>query len=1140
MPGLHIFRSNRLEALVAVLAERLRAPGVDPMATLEVVVGSRGMERHLRHALSEHLGICANLRFPFPAAALDGLVPDPLDGMDPWSPDALAWTVLEVLPEVAAHPMAEPLRRYLADASADAVDSRTWGLARQMAHAFDRYLTFRPELVGAWDRGATDGLPEDQRWQMLLWQSVRERIGAVPHRGERLATLAQGLAEEAPREPLHVFGLTSLAGPWLRALGQVSRHRPVDLYLLCPSDTWWADLSRHLRERPDRISDDPGEALRELEEEATGDAGHPLLLSWGRTGRDLQILLESLPDGFEEGRSDLFVDPLHEPSASLLQQVQADILAAVHPSLREDWACRRLDPGDRSVQLHSCHGLTRQVEVLRTVLLELLDADPTLQPRDIVVMTPDIDRVAPLVSAVFDEDTGTTRLPWEIADLSIRRVNPVADALLRVLELVDGRASASELLDLLALDPVAERFDLDADEVATVRSWVTAAGIRWGADAAHRAQAEQPEDPQNTWRFGLDRLLLGVVMPDDGRLPAGIRPFDAVEGAGTRLVGKLAEFCAAAFDVVDTLRTPRPLPRWIDALEQALDALTLVRDHESWLGRRVREELDRLREEAAVSHSTRLLGVDAMRAAVAGRFEVASAARHGSGGAVTFCGMVPERAVPYRVVCLLGMDEGSFPRGGVRPSFDLVQRAPRVGDRDPRDEDRYLLLEAVLSARDHLVVLYTGRDPHTNEPRPPAVPVAEFADALAATVPAPPENERPPLDRFVRQHHLQAFDVGAFLSNGGPPFSYDAHLLDAVRSSLGARADAPPFLGLTAPRAGEPLAGEPRTEAPLHLDDLVWFWRHPIRTHLQQTLGLRLPRDGEDDVPVREPLELGRFDRARLLDEILHAEAPGSLRQLLRGAGALPLGRAGDVLFDAMVELARAMHGCATEICGWEPSRSRSVDIDLHVEGHRLSGRVDRLAPGVLLLFRYGEESADALLEAWIRLLAVAAMEPGAASRALVVFGTVDGDEAVARPIGLELDGPPEALAHLVRRYGEGLLAPLPFLQKTSLAVAKQLLGRDGLPPEWRDPDRLEAEAPDDTARAVLADALASARRAWSAERGGEAHERHNRHAFGESEPFVSPDGSLDPTFAAEALRVWGPVLAARRVKRDLASWGNR
>jgi len=1149
--GLRVYRSNRLEVLAVVLAEQLRVTSGDPLRPVEVVVGSRGMERHLRHALAEQLGVCAHVRFPFPNTALDALVPGARGEPDPWAPGALTWALLEVLPGVVVAQGSGPLRRYLgAVPGAAPVDARTWGLARRIADAFDSYITYRPDVVAAWSDGGSDGLSDTQRWQAALWRAVQAHLGSTPHRAQRLASLAD--LPPDPR-PLHVFGLSSLAGSWLAALGQVARSRPVELYLLCPSDQYWADLGRRMARDSGLAAwsrDDVSERLRaSSDSDSLGDGGHPLLTSWGRTGRDLQILLESLPEGFEDRRTDLFIDPRGgEGPDTALRVLQADIVRAVHPAMQSDFAERRLEPQDRSVQFHSCHGPTRQVEVLRTALLDLLELDPELRPRDIVVMTPDIDSYAPLVGAVFDEGqavsgrqgwapTGSPRLPWELADLAVRRLNPVADALLRVLELVEGRASASAVLDLLALEPVAERFSISAEDLVLVRAWVVDSGIRWAEDATQRAARGQPDDAQNTWRFGLERILLGVVMPDDGRLPVGVRPFDTAEGGATRLVGRLAAFCGTLFEQIERLGDPRPLAAWAKQLTFSVDALTETSGLAAWLTRRVREEIETLGQEAQTSHSAVEIDVSALRVALARRFEVASSAHQGSGGAITFCGMVPERAVPYRVVCLLGMDDGSFPRTGAGAAFDLLQQTSRIGDRDVRDEDRYLLLEAVLSARSHLIVLYTGRDVRTNEVRPPAVPVSELADAIDATW--PDDGGPSPRARLTREHPLQAFDARDFEADP-TPWSYDARLLEGVRAATGPRREAGAFLS-----SDLAVASKQQSAEQLPLDALVHFWRHPLRAFLQRELGIYLSRDDTGEVPDREPLELGWLDHNSLLQDLLRARRtevdPETIRQGLRASGKLPLGGAGQVAFDAILALAQQMEACAAEVVDWRRGASTEADLDLSIDSFRLVGRLDELGERALVGFRYGSEREADLLETWLRLLAWRATDPSCPGRALLVFGRVDGSGSpVVAHVGLEVGDDAGLLAGLVRLWRAGQERPLPFPPKTSHALAKALCsGRSALPDEWQDPDRLAAGAFDGPVVETLATALALAQSKWvGGFSRGEAEDRYNRHAFGSTLPFVDSEGAVLPEFVSLAVRVWGPVLAARRTPAKLRGWG--
>jgi exodeoxyribonuclease V gamma subunit len=454
------------------------------------------------------------------------------------------------------------------------------------------------------------------------------------------------------------------------------------------------------------------------------------------------------------------------------------------------------------------------------------------------------------------------------------------------------------------------------------------------------------------------------------------------------------------------------------------------------------------------------------------------------------------------------------------------------------------MLEAVLSARQRLVVLYTGRDVRSNQKCPPAVPVAELCDALDATFPAVDGAGRPSA-QLTREHRLQPFDPRSFdTSEGKRPWSFDRRLLDSATASIDPRSPVRPFLG-SAVAAREPSEGSETVE----IGALRSFWRHPVREFLRRRLRIWLPFGDEDEVPEREAIEFGWVDQANLfraaLDARVEGRSPDELRAALRADGTLPLGRAGDVVFDTALQLAAQAHDKARELVGWTQETSGELDVDRRLGRARLVGRLDGCHDAALVRFVYGKVSSRDLLDAWIALHARCAQDPHAPSRALVVAANVsrDGKAQIGATIGLEVDGPTEArLGRLLALRDQGLARPLPFFPKSSDEFVSKVLSKGGLAPDEVDLAAFAAGAWSDRVAGHLRAGLGAALSAWqgSEDRPGEGQDAHMDFAYRGVAPFVGDDGLPRPDFAACALEVLGPVRAARKTASQMKPWGGR
>ncbi len=685
----------------------------------------------------------------------------------------------------------------------------------------------------------------------------------------------------------------------------------------------------------------------------------------------------------------------------------------------------------------------------------MFEADPDLEARDVIVMCPDIESFAPLIQASFGahdraevQRSGPSQLEIRLADRSLRQTNPIMGVVAEVLELATARLTATQVLDLAGREPVRRRFRFSDDDLSRIEEWVREARVRWGFDAGHREAFRLGGVTANTWRSGLDRVLLGVAMAEEReRLFGGTLPLDDVESGDIDLAGRLAELVDRLGRSVDLLSEDRTVDGWARALSWIADALTAAPRQEGWQRAELTTLLGKLVGEATEGDrvSPVLLGNDDVRSLLSDRLRGRPTRANFRTGHVTVCTLVPMRSIPHRVVCLLGLDDGSFPRHIERDGDDLTAQEPRVGDRDARSEDRQLLLDALLAARDRLVITYTGHDERSNLPRPPAVPVGELLDVIDRTV----RSDAGAVRRgVVVTHPLQPFDPrnyepGRLVPDG--PWSFDRLHLAGARAALARRDEAPSFLA-------HPLAEREQDAAlvPVGLDGLDRFVRHPVRAFLRERLGVSLwdrTREPEDAIPI----DLDGLAKWEMGERVLAARLAGTTWEECEAAeiarGGLPPGALANPLLDEMYGAIEALrHGAGGAPAGGTAAPPSLVDVRAELPGlPAVVGTVSGVRGDVLQTVTYRRIQPGLRLAAWVRLLALGVTDPARPYQAVTVCRSESGATrpvTVARLGPLGDDAPARKavaglhLRQLVGLYRQGMREPLPLFCRTSAAYA--------------------------------------------------------------------------------------------------------
>ncbi|EER3542366.1 exodeoxyribonuclease V subunit gamma [Escherichia coli] len=1040
---LRVYHSNRLdvlEALMEFIVERERLD--DPFEPEMILVQSTGMAQWLQMTLSQKFGIAANIDFPLPASFIWDMfvrVLPEIPKESAFNKQSMSWKLMTLLPQLLEREDFTLLRHYLTD---DSDKRKLFQLSSKAADLFDQYLVYRPDWLAQWETGhLVEGLGEAQAWQAPLWKALVEYTHQLGQPRWHRANLYQRFIETLesattcpPGLPSRVFicGISALPPVYLQALQALGKHIEIHLLFTNPCRYYWGDIKdpaylaklltrqrRHSfedRELPlFRDSENAGQLFNSDGEQ---DVGNPLLASWGKLGRDYIYLLSDLESSQE---LDAFVDVTPD---NLLHNIQSDILELENRAVAgvniEEFSRsdnkRPLDPLDSSITFHVCHSPQREVEVLHDRLLAMLEEDPTLTPRDIIVMVADIDSYSPFIQAVFGSAPADRYLPYAISDRRARQSHPVLEAFISLLSLPDSRFVSEDVLALLDVPVLAARFDITEEGLRYLRQWVNESGIRWGIDDDNVRELELPATGQHTWRFGLTRMLLGYAMESAQGEWQSVLPYDESSGLIAELVGHLASLLMQLNIWRRGLAQERPLEEWLPVCRDMLNAFFLPDAETEAAMTLIEQQWQAIIAEGLGAQYGDAVPLSLLRDELAQRLDQERISQRFLAGPVNICTLMPMRSIPFKVVCLLGMNDGVYPRQLAPLGFDLMSQKPKRGDRSRRDDDRYLFLEALISAQQKLYISYIGRSIQDNSERFPSVLVQELIDYIGQSHYLPgdealncDESEARVKAHLTCLHTRMPFDPQNY--QPGERQSYAREWLPAASQAGKAHSEFVQPLPFTLPET-------------VPLETLQRFWAHPVRAFFQMRLQVNF-RTEDSEIPDTEPFILEGLSRYQINQQLLNAlveqDDAERLFRRFRAAGDLPYGAFGEIFWETqcheMQQLADRVIACR------QPGQS--MEIDLACNGVQITGWLPQVQPDGLLRWRPSLLSVAQGMQLWLEHLVYCASGGNGESR---LFLRKDGEW---RFPPLAAEQALHYLSQLIEGYREGMSAPLLVLPES-------------------------------------------------------------------------------------------------------------
>jgi len=973
--------SNKTENLVEHLTSVIKnMPLCSPFAKEVFLIQSQGMERWLSQQLAGQLKVWANYEFLFPgkffssiAQRIDSRLNDAA-----FDRNLMLWRIEGLLRQLDGAEFL-PIKNYLAT---DNQDLKRYQLAKQLAQIFDQYQMMRPDMLSLWQKGELLYDNATERWQRALWLAICEQTG-YKHRGalwlEAIAKFNNtepGTLSAALPERISIFGINTMPPIFLSFLEGLAKHCDVHLFLLNPCESYWADLVGKRHRLQDEIFD-----------------GHPLLSALGQQGREFQAMLHEqvnpdfAPESFE-------LSDEHQP-VTVLKQLQNDILAN---QLDEQSNIRRL-VADKSISIHACHSRLREVEVLKNQLLAALEHDASLELRDIVVMAVDIEVYEPFILAVFSD------IQHAIADRSLRLSNNTLDVFIRFLALSQSRLGWQSVLDLLEESVVYSNFSLSETDLELIKYWIEETHVRWGQSAQHKKELGLPELDENTWQAALDRLLMGYAVGSDEEFVCDVLPFPDVEGTSAQALGGLCSFINLLFKAKNELKRPKTLTNWTAQLsyyaEQLLGSTGSIEQQQ------VHELLTAISADLEDVHNEPLT-LPIITSWLEDRVSESKSTQGFLRGQLTFCSMLPMRSIPFKVIALLGMNEGEFPKIDQSPTFDLLSQHFRKGDRSRRTDDRYQFLEILLSTRQQLLMTYIGQSIANNELIFPSVVISELLEVLQDSY---------QLQDLTIREPLQSFSYRYF--NGSPGLiSYSSAELETAKA-------------LQAPeiKSADWWQGDITTDVNSVIDiaDLLAFYQHPQRYFMRQQLSLRFQGINAQTAEC-EPFVIDKMDGYSIFHDWIEQRLLGKTFSVkkLQAQGRWLSGVLGELEF---AQQQTTIENFVTRI--QEKNLGAPIEevvIDIHINQHRLIGKLSCRYEKASLIYRYADLKGKDFINALLQHCVLNQLAPQSTH-------LMSTDEDI---VFLPEQASADLLAALVDIYCAGQQTPNAFFVEAALAYIKQ------------------------------------------------------------------------------------------------------
>jgi len=930
-----VYKSNSLNTLLLEAYKIIQEKPLNNIFEKEIFVyDSKILFQYLNIFIAEKIGISANIKLYHPNDfiwKLFEIISPKKKLKNTFTHSMMIWKIMKIIDD----------KKIFENYNKKEAKLQKFKFSFLMANIFEQYIFYRPNWINEWETEKnTSIIDQNDIWQIKLWIEIIKNSKKTHQYSYHFANLFynfQKLFEEKKIQKKHLpsrcFIISSFAlnPSYIRIFQNISTY--INIYFLYVTP---------FKKNIFNFIQDNNIFLNQKKNKKPCD--NSLIKLWGQYEKIYALYIirskeMKIINCFKENNN-----------RNLLNSIKNDLLKKNINKKK-----RFLISTDNSISINICFNKKNEIEILHKKLLIFFNKNSSIKPKDVVVTSFSIENYISSINSVFASENNKKQIPFFIANKFSKKTNIIISSFKKILNLANSRFHNEEILEFLDIPEIAKKFNLSEEEIKILYYWIEEANIRWAIDCKHKDYLSFPKNKQNTWLYGIEKLLLSYAMNDTEKVWNNILSCSSINGSRTEIIEKLIIFIKTLKKWQKKLSRSQYLIHWHSLSKDLINDFFFCSQKIEKSIKMIQKNWTEMINNNLSSGYLKKVSINIL---IKNFFYKYYFNNHQKflPDVVNFCHPNAVCYIPFKIICIIGADHLSVPKINHLDKFNLLKKYPLIEDINIYQKYCYLFAQSISCAEQYFYISYVGYSIKDESKIYPSILIDQLLHYISSNFCfsgdcnlSLQDNSKKIIKHLCKKYKIQYFYKKKYANP-----STTENLQDVFK--------------YTNRNINNKNILKRNSCTKINLKDLITFWKNPICYFFNVNLQIKVDIK-KHAINTTEPFSVNQEDSFKikniLLNKIINNQDTMELFKKYMLSGKLPYDFFGKIFWNQKL---KEMTMIAKEVMKYRISKEEKK-INLKIEKYQIDGILSEIQTTGLLRWKPNTINFSDRITLWLEHL---------------------------------------------------------------------------------------------------------------------------------------------------------------------------